>query len=321
MNADSYYGRPVLKEPVWKPQIPLYFFTGGLAGASSLLSLAARVSGNERLARRALSIGLACEVVSPVLLVTDLGRPERFLNMLRVFKVTSPMSVGSWILFASGGATTTAKALDVLGVLPRLKRAAELASAAAGAPLAVYTATLVSDTAVPAWHEARRELPFVFAAGAAASAGAAATLLLPGRDAEPARRLAMAGAIAGEGAFALMRRRLGYLGRPYDEGAAGTLRRISAVATLGGAAVLARRGRTSRAAAVAGSLLVLGGELAVRWSVFRAGFQSARDPAYTVRPQCERASQRATSSGLPEVGSAAVHHVGAEGRRGLAGAA
>src|SRR5262249_24742581 len=91
----SYYRRPVLKAPAGKPEIPWYFFTGGVAGASSILSLAARVARNERLAKTSMLVGLAGEVVSPVLLVSDLGRPERFLNMLRVFKVTSPMSVGS----------------------------------------------------------------------------------------------------------------------------------------------------------------------------------------------------------------------------------
>ena len=105
MSADSYYGRPVLKEPVWQPEIPWYFFTGGLAGASSVLELVARLAGNEPLARRSLYVGAAADIVSPALLISDLGRPERFLNMFRVFKVTSPMSVGSWILGVSGGAS------------------------------------------------------------------------------------------------------------------------------------------------------------------------------------------------------------------------
>ena len=100
----SYYGRPVIKEPVWQPEIPWYFFTGGLGGASAVLSLVARLMGNEPLAKRSLYIGAAADVVSPVLLISDLGRPERALNMFRVFKVTSPMSVGSWILAVAGGA-------------------------------------------------------------------------------------------------------------------------------------------------------------------------------------------------------------------------
>ena len=97
-RAASYYGRPVIKEPVWTPEIPVYFFTGGLAGASAGLGVLAELRGNEVLARRAWAVALAGVAVSPVLLISDLGVPTRFLNMLRMFKVTSPMSVGSWIL-------------------------------------------------------------------------------------------------------------------------------------------------------------------------------------------------------------------------------
>ncbi|MGB9185338.1 MAG: NrfD/PsrC family molybdoenzyme membrane anchor subunit, partial [Solirubrobacteraceae bacterium] len=104
--ARSYYGRPILKEPVWEWEIPTYFFTGGLAGASATLGLIADVAGNEQLARSAWSAAVAGIAVSPALLVSDLGRPECFLNMLRVVKVTSPMSVGSWILVAASGAFT-----------------------------------------------------------------------------------------------------------------------------------------------------------------------------------------------------------------------
>src|SRR5581483_18111 len=148
-EARSYYGRPILKEPVWKPEIPLYLFAGGLAGASSVLGFAARVTGRERLARTSLWVGLAGELASPALLVADLGRPERFLNMLRVFKVTSPMSVGSWVLAGSGAATTAEAACEALGILPCLRLVPAAASAALGGPLATYTAALLADTAVP----------------------------------------------------------------------------------------------------------------------------------------------------------------------------
>ena len=287
-ELESYYGRPILKAPVWKPEIPMYFFTGGVAGASSLLSLAGRAARNERIARTSLFVGLAAEIVSPALLVSDLGRPERFLKMLRVFKVTSPMNVGSWILATSGSATTTAAACELSGRLPRVKLAAEALSALAGAPLATYTATLLTDTAIPVWHEARRELPFVFASSAAASAGAAAALFMPPSEAGPARRLAIGGAVAQNVAMAGMEARLGFVGEPYHQGVAGALNWAARAATLSGAWLLARGGGRRRSAAVAGSALVLGGEVALRFSVFRAGFQSARDPRYTVRPQRER---------------------------------
>jgi formate-dependent nitrite reductase membrane component NrfD len=284
----SYYGRPVLKEPVWKDEIPTYFFTGGLGGAASVLSLAARVSGNEQLARRSIQIGAAADAVSPVLLIADLGRPERFLNMLRVFKVTSPMSIGSWILAYSSAASSVSAFLNTVGRMRRVSDLARAASAVSGAPLAVYTATLISNTAIPVWHEARRELPFLFGSSAVASAGAAAAIAVTPAQAGPARRLAVGGVVAENAVFKLMEKRLGMVGEPYSQGEAGRYKKIAVVCTLGGAAVLAAGGRRSRLAAVAGGALVLAGEMAVRWSVFKAGFQSARDPKYTVVPQRER---------------------------------
>jgi len=286
----SYYGRPVLKEPVWQPEIPWYFFTGGLAGGSSVLSLVARMAGNETLARRSLYVGAVADIVSPALLVSDLGRPERFLNMFRVFKVTSPMSVGSWILGVSGGASATAALLEAAGRLKPVKLAAEVASALSGAPLAVYTATLVSDTAIPAWHEARKELPFLFGSSAVASAGAAAAIVVPTAEAGPARRLAVGGVLVENAVFKLMEKRLGMLGEPYSKGESGKYKQVALACTTGGAALLAGPGRKSRLAAAAGGALVLAGEVAVRWSVFKAGFQSARDPKYTVLPQRQRQS-------------------------------
>ena len=290
--TQSYYGRPIVKEPVWKGEIPFYLFTGGVAGASSVLHGVARVTGNEKLAKRTLAIGMAMEVVSPVLLVSDLGRPERFLNMLRVFKPTSPMSVGSWILFVSGGSTTTAAVLEVLGKLKPLKGLAELVSFASGPPLATYTGALLANTAIPVWSEARDELPWLFGASAAASGGAAAAMLTPVGAAAPARRAAIAGVVAELGVMELMEKRLGFVGEVYTQGRAARYGRLSKVCTATGAGLLAWRGGRSRAAAVTGGALVLAGEVALRWSVFKAGFQSARDPRYTVLPQKERLRKR-----------------------------
>ncbi|MDX6514081.1 MAG: hypothetical protein QOE36_3585 [Gaiellaceae bacterium] len=286
--ADSYYGRPIVKEPVWQPEIPVYFFTGGLAGASAVLSAAARLAGNERLSKASLYIGAAADLASPALLISDLGRPERFLNMLRVFKPTSPMSVGSWVLFISGGASNTQALLELVGRLPRVKLAAEIVSTLSGPPLATYTGTLLANTAIPAWSEARHDLPVLFGASAVASAGAAAAIAVPPAEAGPARRLAIAGSLFENGVMTAMEHRLGFVGEPYKQGEAGRFARIAKGATLGGAALLAARGSRSRAAAVAGGTLILAGELALRWSVFKAGFQSARDPRYTVIPQRER---------------------------------
>jgi formate-dependent nitrite reductase membrane component NrfD len=288
----SYYGRSIVKEPVWNPEIPLYFFTGGLAGASAVLHGFAKLTGNDRLAKSALFIGAAADVANPVLLIKDLGRPERFLHMLRMFKVTSPMSVGSWILVVSSGASNTAAALELLHILRPVKWLAEAVSFVSGPPLATYTGALLANTAIPVWSEARDELPWIFGASAAASAGAAAAMFTPTEAAGPARRVALAGVATELGLMQAMEKRLGFVGEVYKQGEAGRFNKVTKACTLAGAGLLAWRGKRSRAAAVAGGSLILAGELALRWSVFKAGFQSARDPRYTVIPQKQRKEAR-----------------------------
>jgi formate-dependent nitrite reductase membrane component NrfD len=288
------YGRPVIKSPTWTWEIPAYFYTGGLAGASAGLSRLAEARGNDALARRASFVALGGAVASPALLISDLGRPARFLHMLRMFKVTSPMSVGSWIL-AGFGTLTGAGALDhaLGGTLP-VGRAARTAAALLGLPLSSYTAALVANTAVPAWHESRMILPFVFASGAAASAGGALTALTPVEDAAPARRLAVVGAAAELVFKETMEHRLGELSDAYKEGAAhryGVIART--LIALGGATILLG-GRRSRRSAAAGGALLNAGALAARWSVYKAGFQSAENPRHTVGPQRARIASGAT---------------------------
>jgi formate-dependent nitrite reductase membrane component NrfD len=290
-DARSYYGRPILKEPVWKAEIPWYFFAGGLGGASAALGLGAELTENDQLARSASLVSLAALAVSPVLLTRDLGRPERFLNMFRVFKVTSPMSIGSWLLAAGGTATGATAALRLAPAPARLRRAAHWVSGLLGLPLATYTGALVADTAIPAWHEARRELPFLFAASSAASAGGASAMLVPAADAAAARRLGIVGGVAELGLERLLVRRLGFVGEAYGEGEAGRYAKIARGCTAAGTLALAVAGRR-RAGAVLGGALLLGGSAALRWSVFKAGFQSARDPRYVVEPQRRRLATR-----------------------------
>jgi formate-dependent nitrite reductase membrane component NrfD len=294
--SDSYYGQPVIKEPTWTWEIPCYFFTGGLSGASSVLSMSAKLFGNEELSKKALYIGAVADAISPMLLISDLGRPERFHHMLRVFKVTSPMNVGSWILLVNGGASNTAAVLELLGILRPVKLLAELVATFFGPPLATYTGVLVADTAVPVWHNARQELPWIFGASAAASAGAAASIFLDSGDAGPARRLAVAGVVAEGALMQTMELRLGEVGEVYRHGAAGKFSTAAKLLAGGGAALLATRGRKSRGAAVLGGALVCAGELCLRWSVYKAGFQSARDPKYTVKPQRERANREGSKA-------------------------
>jgi formate-dependent nitrite reductase membrane component NrfD len=284
----SYYGQPVIKEPIWTPEIPWYFFMGGLGGASAGLGWLAGLRGNEVLARRAWLLAMAGVSASPALLISDLGRPARFLNMLRMFKVTSPMSVGSWNLVASGATTGAATLHALTGRLPLAARVARPLAALLGLPLASYTGALIAQTAVPVWHEARRDLPVLFAAGGAASAGAAAMMLTPLEWAGPARRLAVMGSAAELLTIPLMEHRLGELGEPYHTGAAGAYGQLARGLTVGGSLLVAARAGRSRRAAALGGALVLAGALCERWSVFKAGFQSARDPKYTVGPQRQR---------------------------------
>ncbi len=287
-SSRSYYGQAVIKEPVWTHEIPWYFFLGGLGGASATLAYACELRGCDVLARRAWAIALSALAASPALLISDLGRPGRFLNMLRMFKVTSPMSVGSWVL-AAGGASTGVSALSSLtGRLRWAGRLGKPAAAALGLPVSTYTAALIAQTAVPVWHEARRELPAVFAAGAAISAGAAATVATPVEHARPARRLALLSASIELIAVRVMERRLGGLGESYRAQAAGAYARSSKRLTLTGALLLGVCGRRSRPASVAAGGMLLAGAWCERWSVFEAGLQSARDPRDTVDPQRAR---------------------------------
>ena len=264
----------MLKPPVWKPEVAWYFWLGGIAGASAPLALAARLRGNRRLERSALLGALAGAAASPVLLVDDLGRPERFLNMLRVFKVTSPMSVGSWVLAGFGAAAGAAAASEVTGRARPLGRLAEVAAAALGPVLSTYTAVLVANTAAPVWHEARRVLPLVFAGGSMASAGGLASVVTPVSAAGPARRLAVIGAAAELLATAVMERRLGALARPYHTGGAARAAGLARTLTLAGAAAMLVGGRRRWAAAGAGAMLAAGA-LAQRHAVLQAGSEPA----------------------------------------------
>lgn len=293
----SYYGRAVLKTPVWEWKIPAYLFTGGLSAGAAMLAAGADLTDRPALRRAGRLGALASLVVSTGLLIADLGRPERFHHMLRVAKPSSPMSVGTWILAAYGpGAGVGAVAelvprglrRTVLGrVLDRTARPAGLAAAAVAPGVASYTAVLLSQTAVPAWHEAHPYLPFVFTGSAAASGGGLGMVLAPVAQAGPARRLAAVGALLETAASRMLGRRIGISAEAYSTGRAGRLRSFAEALTLGGAAgtALARRGRT---AAVVSGLALLAGSALQRFGVFEAGVASTKDPKYVVVPQRER---------------------------------
>jgi hypothetical protein len=287
----SYYGKPVISSPVWKaPNIAGYLFLGGLAGASSLVGAGAQLTGRHSLERVAKTGALAASGLSVAALVTDLGRPARFANMLRTFKVTSPMSVGSWLLGGYVPAAAAACATALTGRLPRTGAAATAGAAILGPAVASYTAALISDTAVPAWHGGYREMPFIFAGSAATAAGGLGMLGAP-EESGPARNLALLGVSTELAAAKLMERRLGMVAEPYQSGKGGRYLKagqiLSALGVLGTIASgsAGRRGRI--AARLAGSAFV-GASIATRWGIFHAGLASANDPKYTIVPQRER---------------------------------
>ena len=310
----SYYGRPVLKPPVWEWKIPAYLFTGGLAAGSALLAAGADLTGRPALRRAGRLGSLGGLAVSMVLLVADLGRPERFHHMLRVAKPTSPMSIGTWILvaFSPGSALAAAGELLPGRWFPRTRwtgrlltlaaRPAGLSAAAVAPGVAAYTAALLSQTAVPAWNEARYELPFVFTGSAAASGAGLGLLAAPVAEAGPARRLAAVGAAGELAASALIDRKPALPARAYTTGRAHRMRRWSEGLTAGGAILAVTAARRSRPAAAVAGLALLGGSALQRFGVFEAGVASTRDPKYVVVPQRERLAARPPAGGTNGTG-------------------
>jgi formate-dependent nitrite reductase membrane component NrfD len=297
VEFESYYGRQILKTPTWKtPDVPLYLFLGGLAGASAVLAEGAALTGRpdlERIARIGAAGGAAAGSVA---LVHDLGRPERFLHMLRVFKPTSPLSVGSFILASFSGLAGAAAASSLTGRLPRLGRLAGLGAAALGPPLATYTAALISNTAVPAWHEGHRELPFVFAGSGSTAAGGFAMIFTPVSQAGPARRMAVGGAAMEIVAAEALLHRIGMVAEPYREGRPGRLISTARTMTAVAAGVTFLAGRRSRAVSVAAGLTCVAASVMTRFGIFDAGIASAKDPRYVVVPQRERMAARERES-------------------------
>jgi formate-dependent nitrite reductase membrane component NrfD len=295
----SYYGMPVVKPSPWKADIPAYIFFGGLSAGSSLLAAGGDLSDRPVLRRAGRLTALVGMTATMATLVHDLGRPARFLNMLRTVKLTSPMSVGSWILAGYGpvaGVAAVAELADMLsgrrprgllGVLSRLGRPAGLLAGLTAPPVAAYTAVLLADTATPSWHEAYRELPFVFVGSAAAAAGGLAMMTTPVDEAGPARRMAAGGALLELLAARQMESSMGIAVEPLQRGRAGRLMKASKVLTAAGAAGSLVAARSRAAGVVSGAALVAG-SVCTRFGIFEAGQESARDPRYTVAPQRER---------------------------------
>jgi len=163
----GYYEQPLLKEPQWTQLIPLYFFVGGAAGSLGVIgSLADILADDSSLARDARTLAFGGAVLSGVLLIADLGRPSRFINMLRVFKPQSTMSMGSWVLSGFSVFASASTFADVLEhffgsnlFVHLLRGAGRVGSVAFGMPFHNYTGVLLATTALPVWNERADSLP------------------------------------------------------------------------------------------------------------------------------------------------------------------
>lgn len=304
----SYYGRPIVKASPWEADIPIYLFLGGVAGGSSLLAAGADLTGRPNQRRVARLVASGSILGSLYALVHDLGRPARFHHMLRVAKVTSPMSVGTWILSAYGPFNALAAAGEIVPFLPAslrrslpirllspLVRPSGIVAALIAPAVASYTAVLLTDTATPSWHEAKRELPFVFIGSAAAASGGVGLMAGPLVEIGPARRMAVGGAALELAASQIMQRSMGVTAEPLHEGTAGNLHTASTVLTAAGA-MGALAGRKSRIVSALSGLALTVGSACTRFAVFHAGQESAKDPRYTVVPQRERRDRQAAES-------------------------
>lgn len=277
----TYYDRPLLKEPVWEWMIPAYYYVGGLTGASLVLGAAAQLgdtSNRQALIRRCHWIGFIGCSVSGVLLVADLGRPERFLNMLRVFRPTSPMNVGAWILSAAGAAS--AGAVMVGGPFGYLAGPFGYLAGLFGAGLATYTGVLVSNSAIPIWQEGRQVMPILFGASAMASAGSALRFFAATpEELKISGSFQIAGQVLELAAAHTLERRVSTVprvGRPLQTGASGAMWKTASVLTAAGLLVSLLPGKSKKKRIAAGILGTLGSAM-MRFSVAAMGTASSRD--------------------------------------------
>lgn len=305
VEFSSYYGHNVVKPPPWGHEVAAYLFLGGLASGSGLIALGAQLTGRDLLRRNARLGSIVAIGLGGAALVKDLGRPDRFYNMLRTVKLTSPMSIGSWILtaFSAGAGVTAAAEVDRLtgerlplgplrGVLRFVEPVAGVEAALFAPPLAAYTAVLLSDTANPTWNAAHRDLPFVFVSSASLAASGLAMVTTPVAQTGPARALAVLGVVGDVTAMKYMESRMDPVTvEPLHEGRPGAMLRWSErLAVAGGLGALLLGGH--RVGAAVSGLALMSASALTRFGVFEAGMESARDPRYTVEPQRRRLAAR-----------------------------
>lgn len=175
----TYYGRPAIKPSLYGWTVGLYIFVGGLAGAAQILATAADLLGVPDASGVILGgrvLALAGAIIGAVLLIVELHTKERFANMLRIFRPTSPMSIGSYVLVSFGFWSLAALIVELIGIHP-LALAFGILAAISGWFMTSYTAAFLAATSTPLWASAPRSLSVRFAASAFATGAAALCLI------------------------------------------------------------------------------------------------------------------------------------------------
>jgi formate-dependent nitrite reductase membrane component NrfD len=274
--STSYHQIPLLKAPVWTWEVPAYFFVGGAAGASAAIGAIAQLTGaDDALVRDARWIAAAGSAISGPLLVSDLGRPERFLNMMRVFKVQSPMSVGAWTLAAFGTASSASAFAEIVQRKTNLPvkivgDASALIAAATGLVMATYTGVLIGATAIPVWRENVTLLPIHF--GASALGSAVSLLELRGHEHTALNALGLGAAVFETIAGFAIEGSKDRASAPLRDGRSGMLTRIGSMLA-GPIPLFLRLMGKRKGAAVA----ALAGSLVTRFAWVEAGKASTKD--------------------------------------------
>ncbi len=288
----TYYDRPVLKQPVWIWAVPLYFYVGGLSGAALTMAAAAQLLDGSRLWRFVKDCRLIGGIgggIGSALLIIDLGRPSRFLNMLRVFRPTSPMSVGAWVLAAAAPVGLgTALWSHKPGFRGRTADFVGLAGGALGMPLAGYTAVLLSNSAIPVWQAGRRPMPFLFVSSSMASLASFYEILGAPRAARTTVTIfGAAGRVAEIAALKAVEKeaaKVERVARPLHRGASGIVLKIAGALNAASLILSLWPGR-SRKRQLAAGILGTAGSIALRYGIYYAGCASARDPRASFHQQ------------------------------------
>ncbi len=287
VKESGYYGLPILKRPFWKWEIALYFFSEGVSAGSYILCTMADFVGNGRFrhtVRKGRYLSLATMLPCPPLLIADLGRPERFHHMLRIWKRTSPMNHGAWALmgYSMFSALSAAAETPALGALARFipQRLVSVLGMPFALTMVSYPGVLLSTTSNPIWAQTNFLGP-LFGCGAMSTGASALTLLSYNSEDESVHRglrkfedLASAADAVALAAYLGTARKAT---RPLFKGKQSKLFLWGAIVAGLIVPAILRRSKSKSIRSGLAPLLTLAGGLALKWSITYAGQESALD--------------------------------------------